>query len=151
MQFMPGATPATQPGRVLPAGRAACHCALLRRTARRVTQLYDEALAPAGIRLTQYSLLATVEREGSIALTPLARALGMDRTTLTRNLAPLVTRKLILLENAKGRTKVVRLTARGAKLLLEAYPHWLAAQRSFAKRLNESEAATLAALDSALS
>jgi DNA-binding MarR family transcriptional regulator len=151
MQFMPGATPDMRSGRVLPAGRAACHCALLRRTARRVTQLYDEALAPAGIRLTQYSLLATVEREGSIALTPLAGALGMDRTTLTRNLAPLVARKLLVLENAKGRTKLVRLTARGAKLLLAAYPHWLVAQRTFAKRLGTSEAATLAALDSVLS
>jgi DNA-binding MarR family transcriptional regulator len=143
---MPGATAGSEAGRVLPADRAACHCAILRRTARRITQLYDEALAPAGIRVTQYSLLASVERAGSIALTPLADVLGMDRTTLTRNLAPLVTRKLVKLENAKGRTKVVLLSARGAALLRKAYPFWLAAQRRFAQRLGANDAASLDAL-----
>ncbi len=121
---------------------------MLRRTARRVTQLYDEALAPAGIRLTQYSLLATLDRAGSIALTPLAEHLGMDRTTLTRNLAPLVTRKLIKLEAAAGRTKLAQLTARGAKLLEEAYPYWQSAQRGFARGLGAEDAARLRALAS---
>ena len=146
MQFMPRATPRSRTEPALPAERAACHCSALRRTARRVTQLYDEALAPAGIRLTQYSLLSNVDRHGSIGLTPLADALGMDRTTLTRNLAPLLTRGLVQLEDAKGRAKMVRLTAAGAKLLREAYPHWLTAQRTFAEKLDARDAATLSAL-----
>ncbi len=148
MQFMANATAASRPLPALPPERAACHCSLLRRTARRVTQFYDEALAPARIRLTQYSLLSTIDRAGSIALTPLAERLGMDRTTLTRNLTPLVTRKLVKLESAAGRTKFARLTARGAKVLVEAYPYWLAAQRGFARGLEPDDAATLRALAS---
>jgi len=137
--------PAAQ-GQALPSDRPACHCATLRRAARGMTRLYDEALAPAELRLTQYSLLATVDRSGPVALTPLAGALGMERTTLTRNLAPLLKRKLLQLEGAKGRTKVVRLTARGAAQLRTAYPFWLQAQREVTRRLGPANEAALTSL-----
>lgn len=68
-----------------------CTCARLRRLTRRMTALYDRELAPTGLRLTQYSLLATLRREGGavgIAVSDLAAAMDMDRTTLTRNLRP---------------------------------------------------------------
>jgi DNA-binding MarR family transcriptional regulator len=150
MQFMADASAARKLAPVLPLERAACHCATLRRAARAVTQLYDEALAPAGLRLTQYSLMATVDRAGTIALTPLAGRLGMDRTTLTRNLAPLQARKLVALENERGRTKLARLTPRGRSLLLEAYPRWLDAQKRLAKKLGPEKTGSLAALGVAL-
>ena len=66
-----------------------CACSQLRRTARKLSALYDQTLAPAGITVTQYALLVNVARAGKISRTALAAQLGMDRTTLTRNLMPL--------------------------------------------------------------
>ncbi len=64
-----------------------CTCFRLRRASRRVTQVYDHALAPVGLSLNQYSILRRSEREPRV-LGELADELGMDRTTLTRNLSP---------------------------------------------------------------
>ncbi len=61
---------------VLPLDRPACACTVIRRAAREVTHLYDDALAPTGLRITQYSLLANLDRHGAIAMTDLANALG---------------------------------------------------------------------------
>lgn len=77
-----------------------CTCARLRRLTRRMTALYDRELAPTGLRLTQYSLLATLRREawdGGVPVTDLASAMDMDRTTLTRNLRPLLEQGLVQL------------------------------------------------------
>ena len=68
----------------------ACTCANLRRAARMVTQVYDKALHPAGLKAPQFTLLATLSKRGDLPLTRLAEALVMDRTALTRNLKPLV-------------------------------------------------------------
>ena len=67
---------------------AACACANLRKAARVVTQAYDKALKPTGLRATQFTVIATLATEGDAPLTRLAEALVMDRTTLTRNLKP---------------------------------------------------------------
>ena len=66
-----------------------CTCFRLRSAARRMTQVYEHALRPTGLKITQYSLLANLARSGSHSVTALARVLATDRTTLTRNLAPL--------------------------------------------------------------
>ncbi len=66
-----------------------CNCLALRQAARHVTQFYDQALAPSGMRATQYSILARLERNGSMTINALAAALVMDRTTLGRNVLPL--------------------------------------------------------------
>ena len=67
-----------------------CTCAMLRRTARRATQFYDQLLKPSGLTLSQYSLLANIERVGQPTISELAQRIGMDRTTLSRNLRPAV-------------------------------------------------------------
>ena len=67
-----------------------CTCFKLRRLTRRVTAVYDRALAAAGIRVTQYSVLGHVRRLKGASISELADALDMDRTTLTRNLKPLL-------------------------------------------------------------
>ncbi|MGD0475158.1 MAG: MarR family transcriptional regulator [Candidatus Velthaea sp.] len=121
-------SPAVSP--VLPLDRAACACAIVRRAAREVTHLYDAALAPTGLRITQYSLLANLDRHGAIAMSDLADVLGMDRTTLTRNLAPLERDGLLSLRPAgRGRTKLVNLTDRGRRDLRAAFPYWEQAQQ----------------------
>jgi DNA-binding MarR family transcriptional regulator len=119
---------------VLPEDRLACACTVIRRAARQVTHIYDEALAPTGLRITQYSLLANLDRHGAIAMTELADVLGMDRTTLTRNLGPLEREGLLSLRSSgHGRTKLVTLTERGRRRLREAYPFWQQAQQRFSE------------------
>ena len=67
-----------------------CVCATLRMTTRAVARLYDQELAPHGLRTTQYSILARLEVEGPMSIGHLAARLAMDRTTLSREAAPLV-------------------------------------------------------------
>ena len=121
-----------------------CTCAVLRRTARRVTQAYDRALRPAGIKLTQYSVLANVLRDGGLSITELAERLAMDRTTLTRNLRPL--ERAGWVEVGPGpdrRRRAVRITASGRRLFEAAFPLWQAAERGFRRGLGRDTAAEL--------
>lgn len=105
----------------------------MRKAARAATRLYDGMLAETGLRLTQYSLLANLDRCGALPMTALAEVLGMERTTLTRNVAPLRRAGLLSLKPAGyGRTKLVALTARGRTRLVEAFPYWQKAEQRFA-------------------
>ena len=72
-----------------------CLCDTLRMTARAVTQVYDDALRPLGLRVTQFSLLARAAAMGPVESWRLSEALGLDKTTFSRNLRPLERRKLI--------------------------------------------------------
>lgn len=121
-----------------------CTCAVLRRTARRVTQIYDEALRPSGLRLTQYSVLANVERAEGPTVTELAELLEMDRTTLTRNLKPLA--KAGLLRIAPGpdqRSRAVEITPDGEAAVARARPLWQEAERRFRRTLGRETSAEL--------
>src|SRR4029077_2552603 len=66
-----------------------CNCFIVRSAARHVTQLYDQFLAPIGLRVTQFSILAILKRLGPLTINALAKQLVMDRTTLGRNIQPL--------------------------------------------------------------
>src|SRR6266446_10286344 len=73
-----------------------CACSQVRRLSRKLSSLYDTLLSPERLTITQYSLLANIERAGQLSHTVLAEKVGMDRTTLTRNLLmPLVRIDLI--------------------------------------------------------
>src|SRR5512142_11191 len=74
---------------------APCACGRLRRAARALTQLYDDAMAPSGLRVTQFSLLRTLERDGSLRISELAARQLLDRTALSRNLEPLLERQFV--------------------------------------------------------
>jgi DNA-binding MarR family transcriptional regulator len=107
-----------------------CACFTLRRGARAITQLYDRALAPTGVRATQFTLLVALARAGAIPFTRLAGVLGMERTTLTRNAAPLERDGLLTIgPGADRRVKLVRITGKGRKALALAIPRWEEAQR----------------------
>ena len=80
-----------------------CNCLTLRQATRRVTQLYDRALAPLDLRATQFSLLSRIADLGPIALTQLAEAMIMDRATLGHNVRPLEARALVRLAVGKDR------------------------------------------------
>lgn len=127
---------------------AGCTCTRIRRLARRVTQHYDRALAPSGLRVTQYALLATLRRRASMAIGPLADALDMDRTTLTRNLKPLVDAKLVALAPNRddARVREVRLTASGRRRHDEAKRLWRHAQDEVNRTWGDAQVASLHAL-----
>lgn len=108
---------------------ADCTCANLRKAARVVTQAFDAALQPTGLKATQFTLLATLSRQGDAPLTRLADALVMDRTTLTRNLKPLVRKGLVRIEHETDqRVRRVGLTEAGQTAYEAAHAQWRQAQ-----------------------
>jgi DNA-binding MarR family transcriptional regulator len=110
-----------------------CNCAALRQAARRVTKLYDEALASSGVGLNQFSILARLNRVGPITIQELARLLVMDRSTLGHLLRPLEKRGLVTLEVSEQdrRSRTIALTGLGKALVAKARPHWAGAQHRF--------------------
>ncbi len=113
-----------------------CACSNLRMAARAVTQLYDEALRPSGLRATQFNLLVAASLAGGATLSSLGAALAMDRTTLNRNLKPLVGRRLLAVTVARddARARRVELTGKGRRALAAAIPAWERAQRRVVDR-----------------
>ena len=121
-----------------------CACANLRKASRAVTQLYDELLRPTGLRATQYTLLVTLQLAGPIAISELAHLMGMDRTTLTRNLA--LVEKGGWATIAKGddqRTHLVTLTREGSEAIAKALPLWEQAQERVVSELGRERFNTL--------
>jgi DNA-binding MarR family transcriptional regulator len=124
-----------------------CNCHSLRQATRRVTQLYDRALAPLDLRATQYALLVGVERLGPISLIPLADAMVMDRATLGHNVRPLEARGYLTLSVGQDRrSREVSLTKAGRKVLADARPLWQRAQTVFEDEIGVKEAAEMRAL-----
>ncbi len=115
-----------------------CACFNLRKTARAITQLYDEALRPSGLRCTQFSLLIATTRLEPVTVTHLAEIVVMDRTTLARNLGPLEKEGLIKVTPGDDqRTRIVTLTLRGKEVLSEAFPLWEKAQARVVRGLGQ--------------
>ena len=107
----------------------------LRRTARVVTQLFDGAFAPTGLRSTQVAVLQMVVLKQSPSVRQLAKEMAMDPSTLTRNLQPLVREGLVELAPAeRGRAKQARLTPKGREKLDEVTARWERAQAEFVRR-----------------
>jgi DNA-binding MarR family transcriptional regulator len=132
---------------------ASCTCLRLRKATRRVTQIYDQMLEPAGLTIAQFSLLARLMPEKGLSMGELAEALVTDPTTLTRNIKPLVERGLLQIFNdaEDRRRRMVALTQEGRAIIPIAYPLWRKAQAELASLLGASEIARLnKALDRSL-
>jgi DNA-binding MarR family transcriptional regulator len=113
-----------------------CACFRLRRTTRAITRLYDTYLLPAGVTVTQYSLLAKLSAAGPVTMRALADIMGMDRTSLTRTLAPLQAQGLVAIApGADRRSRAIRLTEAGDALRQRCRPIWRAAQEDLQRRL----------------
>lgn len=109
-----------------------CNCTQLRRAARKATRLYDQALAPVGLKVTQFSLLRTVDRLEQPSISNLASATGLERSTLGRNLRPLEKLGLIALSGGEDlRMRRVELTDRGRSKLDQGADCWAKAQARF--------------------
>ena len=130
-----------------------CNCLALRQAARHVTQFYDHFLAPAGLRATQFSILARLQRLGPMTISALAADLVMDRTTLGRNLQPLEREGLVAV--VKGRTdrrsREIRLTDTGTERLRTAIEGWVKAQAGFEAVFGEQRSSELRTLLHAVS
>jgi DNA-binding MarR family transcriptional regulator len=129
----------------------ACSCGTLRKASRRISQLYDAALAPSGLKSTQFAILAEVQRaDGSAALTlcELAGAMVMDRSTLGHNLRPLQRDRLVVMRLARDdrRKRYVELTPKGKAVYRRARGLWRNAERQFEKAFGKRPAAQLRAV-----
>ena len=129
----------------------ACSCFAARRTARTITQHYEEHLKPSGLRVTQFTVLALLAAAGPQPLSRFADLLGLERTTLTRNLRPLLDRGWVT-ESATGdqRVRLLSITKRGGAVARAALPLWRQAQKSIARRLGGDAIRALATTSEAV-
>jgi DNA-binding MarR family transcriptional regulator len=130
----PDTTTPARPAVLLP-----CACANLRRAARAVTQFYDEALRPAGLRVTQFTLLQALTLAPGISQKQLAELLGTDSTTLTRTMARLRRKKWIRSQPGTDRRELrLSLTAAGRREYRRVLPYWRAAQKQLRHVVGEA-------------
>ena len=121
-----------------------CTCLSLRRITRKVTQRYDEWLAPAGLRSTQFSLLGMLHAPDEVSVSALAEKLDVERTTLTRNLLLLAERRLVAIgDGADARSRAVTLTPQGRQVFARALPLWRKAQDEVNSKLGDAGVARL--------
>src|SRR5262245_60547696 len=103
---------------------------------RAVSRVYDDNLRSVGLRATQLAVLVAVGNEDVVSITALAKFMGMDRSTLTRNLAPLEREGLIRVGNEGWRrSRTVEITKHGRSRLREALPLWQKAQERLRQKL----------------
>jgi DNA-binding MarR family transcriptional regulator len=124
-----------------------CTCTALRRAARAATAAYDAALAPAGLRVTQFAILRILARLGPLPVSRLAEEAALDRSTMGRNLDPLERRGLVGLapDPQDARARVAALTATGEAAIAAALPHWRAVEARLGARLAPGALAALIA------
>ena len=112
-----------------------CACMNLRRTARLIGQFYDQRLQPGGLRNTQFSLLVMLRALQPLSVTELANTLGMDRSTLTRNVKVLKKNGLIYERNSEdARVRLLAVTDQGSSTIDQNIPYWNQAQAAFLGR-----------------
>ena len=127
--------------------RSQCNATAMRKASRRLTQLYDDALVPCGLRSTQYTILSELilRQAEPPTMHELADALVLDRSTLGHNLRPLERDKLIAFEESSEdrRCRHVVMTRRGFAKFRQATPHWQVAQSRFDDVFGKSNASGL--------
>ncbi len=115
---------------------AVCICTSLRQAALATSEFYDKALEPSGLKVTMYRLLKRAAEAGRPNISELSRIVGLDRSTLGRNLRVLERQNLVRFEGARDeRARVVVLTAEGEAALATARPLWAGAQKSMRRLL----------------
>ena len=108
-----------------------CLCTAARRKSRELTRAFEKAMRGAGVRGTQFSLLATLVQTGPIPLTRLADLLSLERTTLTRNVRPLLRDGLVQVEEGEDRrVRKAAITRKGEAAARRAFPFWKTAQEA---------------------
>lgn len=109
-----------------------CYCTQFRRSANKLTGIYDDALRPVGLKITQFSLLRALERLGSATYNEIAVEAALDKTTISRNLKVLINAGWVVVGVAPeedARYRSAQLSKEGVKILRKAEPYWRVAQR----------------------
>jgi DNA-binding MarR family transcriptional regulator len=121
-----------------------CTSQNLRKAARTAARHYDQALQPLGLKTTQFTLLAKIQGAGEITQNDLANNVGLDKTTMSRNLRLLEKEELVRVAEAEDRRiRLLSLSRKGERLLEKAKPHWREAQKSFVEELGQDTWQTL--------
>ncbi len=121
-----------------------CMCASFRRASRTVTQYYDEALRPVGLRATQFTVLQALTQTGEISQGKLGEILAIDSTTLTRTLEIMLRSGWVAKRHGKDRReRLLRLTKAGEVLLKRATPPWEETQARLRRLLGTERWSTL--------
>jgi DNA-binding MarR family transcriptional regulator len=115
-----------------------CYCTQFRRSANALTSIYDEALRPVGLKITQHTLLRGLDRLGSATYNEIAAELSLDKTTISRNIKLLIDAGWVdVSSDDDARYKLATLSVDGKRVLKEAEPHWRAAQTQVEKELRK--------------
>ena len=126
---------------------ASCFCLASRQAARKITRLYDRYMQESGIRVTQFTILSQLMLRGEMPIGKLASILGMERTTLTRNLTLLEQQKWISIKAGDDpRSRMIGITAQGRGMVRRGFPYWSKAQAQVGKMLGADGQAALKVL-----
>ncbi|MDN5094427.1 MarR family winged helix-turn-helix transcriptional regulator [Aliarcobacter butzleri] len=117
-----------------------CHCTNMRQISRKVTNIYDEFLKPSNLNVTQYSLISNLKRVQPIKMNDFSKVVKLDRTTLVRNLKPLINLSLIEIRSIdKSKAQLLELSQKGIELQNEGYKYWQKAQEYIEQTINHAE------------
>lgn len=121
--------------------KSTCYCTNIRRSTNIISAIYDSALKETELTVAQYCLLINLSRLGSANITHWAEHVGLDRSTMVRNIKPLQNRGLI--ETAEGHGKAFALSEKGKTVLNQAIPKWQEAQMKMEEILGKDDAEAL--------
>ena len=128
---------------------AGCFCLASRQAARKITRLYDQYMQESGLRVTQFTILSQLMLRGEMPIGRLAGILGMERTTLTRNLTPLEQQGWISIHAGDDpRARMISITGQGRGVVRRSFPFWSKAQAQIGKLLGADGQAALKLLGS---
>lgn len=126
---------------------AQCACFDLRKATRAISRMYDDFLRDTGLTNAQYSVLILIRDEKELSVSTLGRYMVMDRTSITRALAPLQRDGLLSIRvGTDKRVRVVTLTKKGHKLVEKAEPKWLRAQEALMEVIGADRWSTMRTL-----
>jgi DNA-binding MarR family transcriptional regulator len=121
-----------------------CGLLLLRRASRAASKLYAGILEHADLDPSHFGILSSIKQFGPISISELANKADLDRTTVSRNLKPLIDKKLVTLaDTPKGRTRVATITEEGKHALAAAIPRWTNAQQELRELVGDKDMNTL--------
>ena len=124
-----------------------CLCTGLRQAAHAMTEIYDQALAPSGLKITMFRVIRRLSEAEAPTISELAKLVGLDRSSLGRNLKVLEREQLVSFSGGEDeRSKVVRLTRKGNAALASAMPLWREVQKRMKSNLGAEQDAVLRVL-----